>query len=247
MRCRWWSRPLPDSAALLMMVMMIIALATPARAQFSIPGLPQVVFDPRNLVENARQAAQIAQQIEYQRQALRKLRNPTWRDIDAHVRQVEYLLRQAQALGYSIGTIDREFQRTFPGYEAAATSLDLSTAQRLQAQRTLATMRAGLNVLSAQGQQFQAGRLRLNAIKGQVSRIEGTQEALELQTTLDAFLAEEVGLLRQTIATQANLQAVYNAYQVNQQEQMRANFRAMMDRMSVPPQFRANFSLRLRQ
>lgn len=242
MRSRRWSRLLLSAAAVL-----LAGLATPAQAQFSIPGLPQVVFDPRNLIENARQAAQIAEQIEYQRQALRKLRNPTWRDISAHIRQVEYLLQQAHSLGYSIGTIDQEFRRTFPGYQIAATTLDLSEAQRLQAQRTLATMRAGLNVLNAQGRQFHAGRMRLDQIKSQVPRIDGTQEALELQTTLDAFLAEEVGLLRQTIATQVNLQAVYNAYQVNQQEHVRANYRAMMDRMSVPPPFRATYTLRLRR
>lgn len=243
MQSRRWSRPLLSAAVLL-----LAGLAAPARAQIPIPGLPQVVFDPRNLIENARQAAQIAQQIEYQRQALRKLRNPTWRDIEAHVRQVEYLLQQAQSLGYSDAEIDQEFVLTFPGYFPAGSSLDLTNAQRFQAQRTLATMRAGLNVLNAQGQQSYAGRIRLQQIKGQVAEIEGTQEALELQATLDAFLAEEVGLLRQTIATQANLQAVYNAYQVNQQEQMLANYRAMMARMSTLPAATApDFSLKVRR
>lgn len=247
MRRDGWSS-LPYSAAALIVLGAALPARAPGQIPVPIPGLPQIVLDPKNLIENARQAAQIAQQIEYQRQALRKLRNPTWRDIDAHIRQLEYLLQQTGSLGYSIPELDVEFQRTFPGYGATASNLDLPAAQRLQAQRTLGTMRAGLNVLSLQAQQLHAGRLRLEAIKGQMAGIEGTQEALELQTTLDAFLAEEVGLLRQTIATQANLQAVYQAYQVNQQEQMRATFRAMMDRMSaLPPHAPPNFSLQVRR
>jgi P-type conjugative transfer protein TrbJ len=241
MRVRW-SRWLLSGAVLLVWT----AVPRPAQAQFSIPGLPQIVIDPKNLIENARQAAQMAEQIRYQLQALQKLRNPTWRDIDGHIRQVEYLLQQGEALGYSVAQLDRQFRETFPGYQAAASRLDLPKAQRIQARRTLGTMQAALNVLSANAQQFRAGQSRLGQIKAQMAGIQGTQQALELQSTLDAFLAEEVGLLRQTVATQANLQAVYNAYQVNEQEQMRANYRAMMDRMSTPPRYQADYSLRIR-
>ena len=67
-----------------------------------------------------------------------------------------------------------------------------------------------------------------------------------LQGTIDAFLAEEVGLLRQAVATQTNVQAVYNAYVVNHETQTRANYRAMMDRMSaVPAASRRSFSLQV--
>lgn len=245
MRIRRWNRWLLSGSVVLLAG---TVAPRPAQAQIGIPGVPQIVLDPRNLIENARQAVQIARQIEYQIQALQKLRNPTWRDIDAHIYQVEYLLRQGEALGYSVAELERRFRETFPGYHAAASRLDLPEAQRLQARRTLGTMQAALSVLSAHAQQFRGGQIRLQQIKAQMAGIEGTQEALELQTTLDAFLAEEVGLLRQTIATQANLQAVYNAYQVNQQEEMRANYRAMMDRMStLPPLSRRNFSLQVRQ
>jgi P-type conjugative transfer protein TrbJ len=186
-------------------------------------------------------------QIQYQLQSLRKLQNPNWREIDSHVRHVEYLLEQGEAIGYTVQDLDRQFRQVFPGYTAAATNLALPEAQRLQARRTLGTMRAALNVLNAQAQQFRTGQTRLAQIKGQMAGVNGTQEALELQATLDAYLAEEVGLLRQTVATQANLQAVYNAYQVSQQEEMRANYRAMMDRMSsLPPPSHRNFSLQVK-
>ncbi|MGH7464699.1 MAG: hypothetical protein ACREK1_05955, partial [Longimicrobiales bacterium] len=188
------------------------------------------------------------QQITIQLQALRKLPNPNWREIATLVRQLDGLMQQGAALGYSIQSLDRQFEHTFPGHKAAINNLHVPVAQRQQAQRTLGTMRAALNVLQWHSRTFQSGQQRLAAIKASMSRIRGTQEALELQSTVDAFVAEEMGLLRQAVATQTNVQAVYNAYVVNQETQMRANYRAMMDRMSaVPVTSRRNFSLQVKR
>lgn len=245
MRRHWWSS-LPYSAAALIALSPVLPARAPAQIPIPIPGMPQIVLDPKNLIENARQAAQIAQQIEYQRQALRKLRNPTWRDIDAHIRQVEYLLQQGEALGYSASDLDRRFQQTFPGEHSAAIP-NPSQAQRDQARRTLETIRAVLNVLNAHSEQFRVDRARLGYIKMQMGSIDGTQEALELQATLGAYTAEEIGLLRQTIAAQANLQAINNAYLVSRDAEMRARFEAMTARMSTPPDGQPNYSLKIRR
>lgn len=222
-------------------------------------GLPAPVFgqwtviDPSNLAQNITQVAKSVEQInnqrlqiEYQLQSLSKLDEPNWRDIRLLLQQLDRLMREGQALGYSVANLDQQFRETFPGWQAASDDADLPAAQRVQAERTLGTMRAALNVLHEQARQFTTGQARLASIKAQMSGIRGTQEALELQATLDAFLAEEVGLLRQTIGTQANVQAIYNAYLVNQEAEMRANFRAMMDRMTaLPAPSRNDFSLRI--
>lgn len=212
-----------------------------------------VVIDPSNLAQNIMQVAHAIEQINNQRlqienqiRALRKLGTHNWREIQELFQQLDLLMRQGQALGYSLANLDEQFRETFPGWEVAADNLALPEAQRIQAERTLGTMRAGLNVLNEQARQFQDGQATLASIKAQVQGINGTQEALELQATLDAFTAEEIGMLRQTITTQANLVAVYNAYLVNQEAEMRANYRAMMDRMSVlPPPSPRTFSLRM--
>ena len=218
-------------------------------------GAQWVVVDPSNLAQNVQQVLRTVQQINNQRQqitfqlqALRKLPNPNWREIATLVRQLDGLMQQGAALGYSIQSLDRQFEQTFPGHQAAINNLQIPIAQRQQAQRTLGTMRAALNVLQWQSRTFQSGQQKLAAIKASMPRIRGTQEALELQSTVDAFVAEEMGLLRQAVATQTNVQAVYNAYVVNQETQMRANYRAMMDRMSaVPVTSRRNFSLQVKR
>lgn len=214
-----------------------------------------VVVDPSNLAQNVKQVVRSVQQINNQRQqiafqiqALRKLPNPNWREIATLVHQLDLLMQQGAALGYSIEALDGEFERIFPGDRAASNNLEVPAAQREQAARTLGTMRAALNVLQLQSRHFRSGQQRLARIKASMSGIRGTQEALELQSTIDAFLAEEVGLLRQTVATQTNVQAVYNAYVVNQEAQTRANYRAMMDRMSaVPSASHRNFSLQVKR
>ena len=214
-----------------------------------------VVIDPSNLAQNVEQVLRSVQQINnqrqqitYQIQALRKLPNANWREIATLVHQLDLLMQEGAALGYSIEAVDREFQRTFPGHRAEANNLQIPVSQREQALRTLGTMRAALNVLHWQSRNFQSGQQRLADIKASMSGIRGTQEALELQSTIDAFLAEEVGLLRQAVATQTNVQAVYNAYVVNQETQTRANYRAIMDRMSaVPVASRRTFSLQVKR
>lgn len=200
------------------------------------------VIDPSNLAQNIEQVAHAAQQInnqrlqiEYQLQALRKLGNVHWRDVRGVLREVDILMRRQRAIAYSLADLERQFRETFPGWEASPDNLTFAEAQRDQAERTLGTMGAGLQVLGEHARQFEDGQATLAAIKDQLQGVEGTQEALELQASLDAYQAEEIGLLRQTVATQANLEAVYNAYRVNQDAETAANFMAMLARVPESP------------
>jgi P-type conjugative transfer protein TrbJ len=196
-----------------------------AHAQFGIPGVPQIVIDPRNLVQNARQVAQAAQQIDnqrrqilYQIQALQRLRNPNWRELSGLVNQLDQIMRQGQALAYSAAQIDRLFQQTFPGYQLPA-DLRIGAAQRQQAERSLATLRASLNAVSRQMADAQPGLARLGQIKRQMNGIVSPQQALELQNTLQGYAAEELVMLRQAISIQTNAQAVAEAARLQRQMQ----------------------------
>jgi type IV secretion system protein TrbJ len=230
-------------------VFVVVAAVIPDRVEAQ-----WTVIDPSNLAENIAQVAKAVQQIDnqrrqilYQLQALKKLDVSNWRDIRVLVYQLDMLMRQGQALAYSLAGLDSIFQETFPGWQVASSNLVLPVSQRIQAQRTLGTMRAALNVLAEQARHFDAGQQTLSSIKAQMSDIDGTQEALELQATIEAFVAEEIGLLRRTLTAQANMQAVYNAYIVNGQAETRANYRAMVDAMSaLPPQSQRTFSLVIR-
>src|SRR5687768_2814209 len=91
-----------------------------------------VVVDPSNLAQNVTQVLRAAQQINnqrqqitYQLQALRKLPNPNWREIATLVNQLDGLMQQGEALGYSIQSLNKQFDLTFRGDQAAANNLQV--------------------------------------------------------------------------------------------------------------------------
>jgi P-type conjugative transfer protein TrbJ len=212
-----------------------LTIPVSAHAQFSIPGLPQIVIDPRNLVQNARQVAQAATQInnqrlqiEYQLRALAKLSRPNWRDINGLISQLDLVMQEGESLAYSASDLDEQFRRTFPGYELPAGWV-ASDAQRTQATRALATLHASLSATRRQMQDIRPGIVRLQQIKAQMGGIQGTQQAVELQNTLQAYTAEELVMLRQAVAVQTNAIAVAQAQQVQRGMEEQAVLGQLLD------------------
>ena len=230
-------------------VVLSIALApTAARAQFGLFG-SGIVFDPSNFARNVLHYARRIEQMNLQRQqlqqqvaAMRKLRNPNWREIGATLTQIDGLMQQGEALAYGVRAIDAEFRRTFPGVQVFR---DYPSEERTQAVRTLATMRGALNAAGRAVQDLPASVARLTAMKRQLGTIQGHEEALELSGTISMYSAEELTMLRQAIAALTNVQAVYYANQVNTQAQQDATFRARLSSMSAPGPRYAQVALRV--
>jgi len=224
--------------------------ATPAtaHAQFGLFG-SGIVFDPSNFARNVLHYARRLEQMNLQRQqlqqqiaAMRKLRNPNWRQINAALVQMDALMQQGQALAYSLRAIDAEFQRTFPG---AQVFRNYQVEERTQALRTLATMRGALNAANRAAREFPTSVARLEAMKRQLDTIQGHEEALELNGTIGMYSAEELTMLRQAVSALTNVQAVYYANEVNAEAQRQATFRARLSSMSAPGPRYAPVSLRV--
>jgi P-type conjugative transfer protein TrbJ len=208
-----------------------------AHAQFGLIG-SGIVFDPSNFARNVLHYARRLDQINLQRQqlqqqlvAMRKLRNPNWRQINSALVQIDGLMQRGQALAYSLRAIDAEFQRTFPGTQVFR---DFRAEERTQAVRTLATMRGALNAANRAAQDIPNSVARLEAMKRQLSTVQGHEEAIELSSTIDMYSAEELTMLRQAISGLTNVQAVYYAAQVNAEAQRAATFRTRLSAMSSP-------------
>ena len=166
-------------------------------------------------------------QIDNQLQALRKLSNPNWREVYDLLANLDFIMRQGQALAYSYKNIDGQFQQAFPGW----VEVQSWPAQRqLQAVRTLDTMRTGLDTVSEQFRHDIADQLFLERIKAQMDGIHGHQEALELGNTISMYSAQELGVIKQSLATGNNLQAVYYGHQINREAQGEATFAAGLQR-----------------
>src|SRR2546428_8104777 len=249
-RC-WLSQPLAKTRRLAAIAMVALGFGLtpgPAEAQFGLLG-SGIVFDPSNFARNVLHYARRLEQMNMQRQqlrqqltALRKLRAPNWRQINATLAQMDVLMQQGQALAYSLRAIDAQFQRTFPGAQAFR---DYPAEERTQAVRTLATMRGALNAANRAARDFPTSVARLEGMKRQLGSIRGHEEALELNGTIGMYTAEELTLLRQAISALTNVQTVYYADQVNAQAQEAATVRTRLAAMSAPGPRYAPFSLRV--
>ena len=220
--------------------------ASPASAQFGLGG---IVLDPSNLARNVLHYARRLEQMDMERQqlqqqvaAMRKLQNPTWRQISSAMSSIDAIMKNGQALAYSLNNIDADFRSTFPG---AQPFQNYPNEQRNQATRTLATLRGALNAASRAAFDFPSSLSRLQAIKSQVASVQGHEQALELNGTIGMYSAEELTLLRQAIGALTNVQAVYYANEVNSRSQETATYRAHLAAMSGPGHPFAPTSLRV--
>jgi type IV secretion system protein TrbJ len=200
-----------------------VAIPHAAHAQLSIPGMPQVVYDPSAVAKLVTQLSRQMQQITVARGQLqaqldnmRKLANPPWRQINATMAQVDLLAQQGRSLAYSLRNIDSEFQRTFPGWQLSGT---MATDMRTQNERTLATLRDALNATNATAQQFPIAAANINAMKNSMATITSAQQAAELNGAIGIQSAEELTLLRQQLAAQSNAQIVALADRINHELQ----------------------------
>jgi type IV secretion system protein TrbJ len=248
---RWLSHPVTKGRLLALSAIVVVAISmTPfgAQAQFGLLG-SGIVFDPSNFARNVLHYARRLEQMNLQRQqlqqqltAMRKLRAPNWREINATIAQMDALMQQGQALGYSLRAIDAEFQRTFPG---AKPFQNYPTEQQGQAARTLATLRGALNAANRASRDVPTSVAQLDAMKRQLAGIQGHEEALELNGTIGMYSAEELTLLRQAVSGLTNVQAVYYADQVNAQAQETATVRERLTAMSAPGPRYTPMSLRV--
>jgi P-type conjugative transfer protein TrbJ len=231
------STPVVALAALLL----ALALAPqPAAAQF-------VVIDPTHIGVNAywhyvhyvqaayqiyqqvQQLANQVRQLQAQLRALAKLRDPNWRQIQTLLTELDGLMRSGRALGYPLADAGAQFRQVFPGWSPWFDP----AAPQLQAERALDTLRAGLAATSQQSRSFAPGEDLLAAVRQQMGRTDGHQQAIEQLATLSAFNAQEQLLTRQALAVGNNQAAVANGYWLNRQAQGDASFSLLMTETSL--------------
>lgn len=192
--------------------------SAPASAQFG-----GVVVDLRNLAQNIahyrvrlQQFAAQKQQLTNQLNAMRKLSRPNWRDLGRVAQQLDQAVAQANGIAYSLRQAEALFRQTFPGYTPPAGGWSPRSA-RTQTERTLATLQGVVAGTVAVGQEVQAAAATLGQIKAQMGSVQGHEQALELQTTMQGFTADQITMLRQAVVMQANAQAVVEAQRLQQQ------------------------------
>ena len=206
------------------------------------------VFDPTNYAENvlhyAKAVAQLKAaeaQITNQVQALKKLGSPSWRNVSGTVGAVNDAMGNGSGMGYAVSNPGSALMTTFPGVHPTRTYV---ADERVQTARTLSTLASTLNAAHADGATISPAVRQIDEFKQQTAGVEGHEQALELEGSVDVFNAQELVLLRQALAVQSAMQAVYYAHAVNAQAQAEENAVAVATAMAQPATRRAPFSLR---
>jgi P-type conjugative transfer protein TrbJ len=207
------------------------------------------VFDPTNYAENVLHYAKAIEQlraaqaqITNQVQALKKLASPSWRVVSGTVHAVDAAMANRAGVGYAVSDPGTSLLATFPGVRATRSYI---ADERTQSARTLSTLASGLDAAHSDGATIAPAARQIDEFKRQTAGVEGHEQALELEGSVDVFNAQELVLLRQALAAQSAVQAVYYARTVNVQAQAEENAVAVAAAMASPAVRRPPFSLRL--
>jgi P-type conjugative transfer protein TrbJ len=219
------------AAVLLGLALQALVAAPPLAAQIPVTDAAHIAVNAYwhylhylqaawQIYQQAVQIQQQVRQLEAQLRALKKLRDPNWRQIADLLFELDGLVASGRSLGYALADVGGQFRQTYPGW----TRWQDPAAAPLQAERALDTFRAGLAAVSRQTRTLAAGEQTLAAVRRQMTSTDGHQQALEQLATLAAFSAQEQLLARQSLAVAANLDAVAQGFWVNRQAQADATF-----------------------
>jgi type IV secretion system protein TrbJ len=200
------------------------------------------VYDPVNYAENVLHYTHQLLQIQYQLQALAKLRLAPWRDVRGSLGQMASLMGQPGALGYAAPGVATTFDNVFP---VSRVIVDWPREQLARTQSAVGVLKAAVQSTSQQQDAVAPGEDALDQMKALNGVVQGHEQALELQNSAAVYSAQELMLLRQAAMAQTNIQAVYYANQLNAETQRDETVRATLDQLATPPAPTASVSLRV--
>ena len=223
-------RRLKRTVAAFVCLTVMTSVATPRRteAQFA-------VYDAPNWIENALQVIQQAYEIyqkymqlynDYQRYAtmvknLGQFDEMSFRNLVGLAAEVNDILQYGESLGHTLYDIDSQFAETFPGYEPILEDDWLAIFEH-RSRRTLDTLRYSLNALNRIAEDAIPSQHILAELAADAKDADGNLKALQATNEFLHQQASQLGKISQQLSLQANVQAVYWAYQVDREAADRA-------------------------
>lgn len=193
---------------------MLLSLGLAACAEPRPAEAQVVVFDPRNHLENALQAARQAQSLSNEARILLNQARSLAASPYSHLgettqtlREIGELAREARGVAADVADVQRQFETLYPTVVeglSPAQALEQASARTANARDTaedLARTAAQLERLA----QARAGRLT-GALSAS-ERAEGETAAIQSSTQVLALLAEDLGSIRALLMAQGRLMA----------------------------------------
>ena len=178
----------------------LIATATPVPAQ-------QVVFDPRNHIENALQAARQLESLANEARTLAASPYSHLTQNSQSLRDMAELARTARGLATSVGGLEQQFRDLYPDDLEGA---DLARLLEQGEARTVAARRTAEDVARTAAALERLGQGRDQRLTGALSASEtaqGQTAAVQSTNQMLAVLAEDLAALRTIMLAQSRLLA----------------------------------------
>jgi len=186
------------------LVAVCLLASTPVPAQ-------QVVFDPRNHIENALQAARQLESLANEARSLAASPYSHLTQNSQSLRDMAELARTARGIATSVSGLERQFQSLYPDDPSGADMLRL--LEQGQA-RTTAARRTAEDVARTAAELERLGQGRDRRLTGALSASEAAQgqtAAIQSSNQMLAVLAEDLAALRTIMLAQSRLLAEQTA------------------------------------
>ncbi len=212
-------------------VALFISLAAPGAATAQ-----HVVFDPKNHLENALQAARQLESLANEARSLAASPYSHLADSRQSLQDMAELARSVRGLSSTLEEVERQFQDLYP--EAANGSDLLRMIQQGQA-RSAAARRTAEDLARTAAQLQRAGGARAMRVEGALAAsdaAEGQTAAVQSTNQLLAVLAEDLAGLRTVLLAQSRLMAEERARGVAEETAGDAARSRRWGREVTPPQ-----------
>ena len=213
--------------------------ATPFRFA-SATGLIAGATEPTQIANNVELVLQYAKQVEqyatqlkqYQDQVTNTLNIPNqiWSSIQNDLMGVMNVVKQGEALAFSLSNIGDQFKLKFPGFKPTT---DFITDYKRWSQTLRDTIKGTLEAANLQSQQFSTEEGVINQLRSMSSSNQGRLQALQTGNQIAVEVAAQLQKLRALSMAQMQAQNAYMAKEEQEKDTVRASAETMLKRDSV--------------
>lgn len=177
----------------------------------------QILNNIQLIISVSKQAAMVlnqAQMIQNQLKSLEKYPQGEWGDVMNVIRNLESVIRQGQALSYTLQNLESTFKEKFPGYQSPT---DYVKAYQIWSGTTLDSIRSSLVSAGLQRNDFDSESNLLKRLNSMSDNAAGQTQAIQAGNQIANQSVVQMMLLRKLMMDQMQAQVSFMAYEVNKE------------------------------
>lgn len=190
------------------------------------------VVDTAAIGHLIKQVALLKKEAQYLEAELMQLKDSQyqWSNAQTLINQLGEVVEKSKGLAYSAATLDKQFKRNYPGYEAPN---DFSLQYQRNLEKSIHTINGMLQSMGLSAKDFKQENARLAFLQKQSQHAKGQTQAIQASSQIASEAVSQLQLLRQTMIAEANAEGVYFATQLQKEASQQAEMKKMLHRGST--------------